>query len=76
MGCSKSSFKREVYSNTIIPQETRQMSNNLTLHLKQLDKEWRQQQQNAKLVEINYKDQSRNEKEMKKLIVKTNKTKS
>ena len=76
MGCSKSSFKREVYSNTIIPQETRQISNNLTLHLKQLEKEWRQQQQNAKLVEINYKDQSRNEKEMKKLIVKTNKTKS
>ena len=23
MGCSKNSFKREVYSNTILPQETR-----------------------------------------------------
>ena len=26
MGCSKSSFKREVYSNTILPQETRKTS--------------------------------------------------
>ena len=59
MGCSKSSSKREVYSNAILPQETRQISNNLTLHLKQLEKEW-QQQQNAKLVERNYKNQSRN----------------
>ena len=27
MGCSKSSSKREVYSNTILPQETRETSN-------------------------------------------------
>ena len=27
MGCSKSSSKREVYSNTILPQETRYISN-------------------------------------------------
>ena len=27
MGCSKSSCKREVYSNTILPQETRKISN-------------------------------------------------
>ena len=27
MGCSKSSSKREVYSNTILPQETRKASN-------------------------------------------------
>ena len=40
MGCSKSSSKREVYSNTILPQEkeTSQI-NNLTLQLKQLEKE-------------------------------------
>ena len=34
MGCSKSSSKREVYSNTILPQETRKISNkqsNLTI---------------------------------------------
>ena len=31
MGCSKSSSKREVYSNTVLPQETRKTSNrNLT----------------------------------------------
>ena len=39
MGLSKSSSKREVYSNTILPQETRKISNNLTLRLKQLEKE-------------------------------------
>ena len=39
MGHSKSSSKREVYSNSISPQETRKISNNLTLHLKQLEKE-------------------------------------
>ena len=27
MGCSKSSSKRKVYSNTILPQETRKISN-------------------------------------------------
>ena len=27
MGCSKSSSKREVYSNTILPKETRKISN-------------------------------------------------
>ena len=39
MGHNKSSSKREVYSNTILPQETRKISNNLTLHLMQLEKE-------------------------------------
>ena len=40
MGLSKSSSKREVYSNTILPQETRKNSNkHITLHLKQLEKE-------------------------------------
>ena len=39
MRCSKSSSKREVYSNTILPLETRTISNNLTVHLKELEKE-------------------------------------
>ena len=30
MGCSKSSSKREVYSNTILPQETRKTTNRQT----------------------------------------------
>ena len=36
---SKSSAKGKVHSNTNLPQETREKSNNLTLHLKQLEKE-------------------------------------
>ena len=51
MGCSKSSSKREVYSNTILPQETRKISNkqpNFTP--KAIRKEEQQQQQkNPKL---------------------------
>ena len=47
MGCSKSSSKREVYSNTILPQEIHGLEN-LTLHLKQLEKEV---QKKKKLVE-------------------------
>ena len=40
MGCSKSHSKREVYSNTSPPQETRKAQiNKLTLHLKQLERE-------------------------------------
>ena len=40
MGCSKSSSKREVYSGTILPQETRKTSNRqLDFTLKQLEKE-------------------------------------
>ena len=35
----KSSAKGKVHSNTGIPQERRKKSNNLTLHLKQLEKE-------------------------------------
>ena len=37
-GCSKSSSKKEVNSNTILPQEKFEI-NNLTSHLKQLEKE-------------------------------------
>ena len=59
MGCSKSSSKREVYSNKILPQGTRNISNNnLTLYLKQLEKE---EQKSPKLAEgKNYKNQIRN----------------
>ena len=40
MRCSKSSSKKEMYSNTILPQETRKTLNDkLTLHLKQLEKD-------------------------------------
>ena len=36
MGHGKSGSKREGYNNTILPQETGEVSNNLTSHLKQL----------------------------------------
>ena len=39
MDVSKSSSKREVYSNTSLPQEIRNIPNNLISHLKELDKE-------------------------------------
>ena len=40
MGFSKSSAKGKVHSNTCLPQETGEKSeNNLTLHLRQLEKE-------------------------------------
>ena len=40
MGCSESSCKREIYSNTVLPQETRKKHriDSITLHLKQLEK--------------------------------------
>ena len=51
MGYSKSSSKRDFYSNTILPQETvKHRIDNLTLHLKQLEKE-QQQKTPPKLVE-------------------------
>ena len=79
MGCSKSSPKREVYSNTMLPQETRKALNkNLILHLKQLEKK----QQQKKTLKISIRKEiikikaEINEKEMKETIVKINKTKN
>ena len=48
MGGTKGSCKREAYSNKILQQETRKTTKNSTLHLKQLEKE---EKQNPKLVE-------------------------
>ena len=77
MGCSKSSSKSEVHSNTNLPQETRNISiNKLTLHLKQLEKE---EQKNFKLrrrKEIIKIRSEINEKKEKETIAKINKTKS
>ena len=58
MGCSKSSSKKEVYSNTILPQkkETSQI-NNLTLYLKHSEEE---EQRNPKISRRNHKDEIRN----------------
>ena len=49
MECSKSSSKREVYSNTTVLQETRNISNKQpNLHLKQLEKEEQKKKTNIK----------------------------
>ena len=77
MRCSKSSSKREVYSNQsyLKKQETSQI-NNLTLHLKQLEKE---EQKTPKVSRRNEMIKIRseiNEKEIKETIAKINKTKT
>ena len=59
-GMQQSSSKREVYSNTILPQETRKTSNNTTTKISR-----------RKGIKI---QAAINEKEMKETIVKINKT--
>ena len=76
MGCSKSSSKREVYSNTyyLKKQETSQI-NNLTLHLKQLEKEEKKPKVSRRKEIIEIRSEI-NEKEMKEMRGKINRTKS
>ena len=77
MGCSKSSSKKEVNSNAILPQETRKISNNnLTLHLKQLEKEEQTKPKVSRRKEIIKTRAEINEIEMKETIAKINETKS
>ena len=74
MGCSKSSSKREVYSNTLPPKK---QGKTLTSYLKQLEKE--EPKKNPKISrrkEIIKIRAEINEKEMKETIVKIDKTKS
>ena len=77
MGCSKSSCKREVYCNTILPQETRKTSNwqpNFTP--KATGKRRTKNPKISRRKEIIKIQAEINEKEMKETIVKINKTKS
>ena len=77
MGCSKSSSKREVYSNTILPQETRKTQiNNLTLHLKELEKEEQTKPKVSRRKEVIKIRAEINEIETKKTIAKNNETKN
>ena len=76
MGCRKSSSKREVYSYTSLPQETRKSQiNNLTLHLKELEKEQTKPKVSRRKEIIKIRAEV-NEIETKKTIAKINKTKS
>ena len=77
MGCSKSSSKREVYSSTILPQETRKISNeqpNLTP--KAIRERRTKNLKVSRMKQITKIRSEINEKEMKETIVKINKTKS
>ena len=76
MGCSKSSSKREVYSNTILKKQETSEINNLTLHLKQLEKEEQKNPKVGRRKEIIKIRSEINEKEMKEMIAKTNKSKA
>ena len=77
MGHYKSSAKRKVHSNTGILQETRQSQiNNLTLHLKQLEKEESENPRVSRRKEILKIRVEINAKETKETIAKINKAKS
>ena len=77
MGHCKSSPKGKVHSNTGIPQETRKNQiNNLTLHLKQLEKEEMKNPRVSRRKEISKIRAEINAKETKETIAKINKAKS
>ena len=77
MGDYKSSAKRKVHSNTGIPQETRKSQiNNLTLHLKQLEKEEIKNPRVSRRKEILKIRAEINAKETKETIAQINKAKS
>ena len=77
MGCSKSSSKREVRSNSSSPKETRKSQiNNLTLYLNQLEKEEQRKPKISRRKEIIKIRAEINEIETKKRKTKINKTKS
>ena len=77
MGCSKSSFKREVYSNTVLPQETRNNSNKQSKLTPTAIRERRTKNpkvsRRKEIIKIRLEI---NEKEMKETIAKINKSKS
>ena len=77
MACSKSSSKKEVYSNTILPQQTRHISNkqpNLTP--KAIRERRTKNPKVSRRKEIIKISSGIHEKEMKETIAKINKTKS
>ena len=75
MGHCKSSAKGKVHSNTGIPQETRKSQiNNLSLHLKQLEKEEMKNPRVSRRKEILKIRAEINEKETEETITKINKT--
>ena len=77
MGCSKSSSKREVYSNTSLPQETENISNKQPNLAPKAIRERRTKKPQVSIRKEIIKIRAEiNEKEMKETIAKINKTKS
>ena len=76
MGYCNSSAKGKVHSNTGLPPETRKKSNNITLHLKQLEKEEIMNPRVGRRKETIKIRAEINTKEAKETIAKINKTKS
>ena len=72
---SKSTSKRQVYSNAVLPREIRKISNNLTLHVKQLEKEQTKSKDIKRKEAIKIRTE-KNEIEAKKTTEKINETKS
>ena len=60
MRCSKSSSKREAYRNTILPQETRNISNKQPKLTPKATTERRTNKTQSQQKERNHKDQRRN----------------
>ena len=60
LGCDKSSSKRDVYSNTILPQEIRKISNQQPKLTPKAIRERRTKTPKSQQKERNYKDQVRN----------------
>ena len=60
MGCSKSSSKREVYRNTVLPQETRNISNKQLNLTPKAIRERRTRKHQSLQKDKNHKDQIRN----------------
>ena len=77
MGHCKSSAKGKVYSNTGLPQETRKSQiNNLSLHLKQLEKEeMKNHRVNRRKEILKLKAEINAKKKREETIAKPNKTK-
>ena len=77
MGCSKISSKRKVYSNIILSQRTRKISNKQTTLICKTNREERISKPKVSRRDIIIKIRAEiNEIETKKIIVKMNETKS
>ena len=77
MRCSKSSSKREVIAiQSYLKKQEKSQMNNLSLHLKELEKEEQTKPKVSRRKEIIKIRAEINEKETKKIVVKINKTRS